>query len=154
MDLELNAKVKQEIADGQTVKLHATGSVADLTLKADLGGLAKAHLEAALQPLNAEFPFELTLSDGDLQWPLKGQGDYFATIRNLHTQGSLNGYSVELDSALKGKQLPDADLTLRGKGDLNQIDLQSLSIQTLGGEVSGTVMANWQAPINLSLIHI
>ncbi|WFB48458.1 translocation/assembly module TamB domain-containing protein [Vibrio coralliilyticus] len=148
LDLELNAKVKQEIADGQTVKLHATGSVADLTLKADFGGLAKAHLEAALQPLNAELTFELTLSDGDLQWPLKGQGDYFATIRNLHTQGSLSGYSVELDSALKGKQLPDADLTLRGNGDLNQIDLQSLSIQTLGGEVSGTVMANWQAPIN------
>ncbi|USD32851.1 MULTISPECIES: autotransporter assembly complex protein TamB [Vibrio] len=158
LDLELNAKVKQEIADGQTVKLHATGSVADLELKADFGGLAKAHLEAALQPLKSEFPFELTLSDGDLQWPLKGQGDYFATIRNLHTQGSLNGYSIELDSALKGKQLPDADLTLRGNGDLNQIDLQSLSIQTLGGEVSGTVMANWQAPINwaadISLVDI
>ncbi|NRB67516.1 MAG: translocation/assembly module TamB [Vibrio sp.] len=148
LELELNVKVKQEIADGQTVKLNATGSVVELALKADFGGLAKAHLEAALQPLNAEFPFELTLSDGDLQWPLKGQGDYFATIRNLHTQGSLNGYSVELDSALKGSQLPDADLTLHGKGDLNQIDLQSLSVQILGGEVSGTVMANWQAPIN------
>lgn len=39
-------------------------------------------------------------------------------------------------------------MDLVGSGDLEHIDLSQLSIDTLGGNASGQVMANWAAPVN------
>lgn len=148
LQLELNATVKEQTAKGQRVSLSATGSVADLALHASLGGLAKADLNAQLQPLDPDLPFDVQLSDGDVQWPLHGQGDYFVQIDKLAANGSLKGYQVALNTAVQGKDLPDLDLALKGKGDLEQINLSKLTLNTLGGSVSGNVMANWKQPVN------
>ncbi|WP_394146057.1 autotransporter assembly complex protein TamB [Vibrio atypicus] len=158
LDLKLQATVKEETANGQTLQLTASGSVADLNLNAELGGLAKATLQAQLQPLEPELPFDIKLQKGDVQWPLHGKGDYFVAIDHLESKGSLDGYSVDLTTKIKGKDLPDLDLRVDGKGTLEQIDLASIQLNTLGGSVSGDVMANWKEPINwaanLSLSHI
>ncbi|OAJ94651.1 autotransporter assembly complex protein TamB [Vibrio bivalvicida] len=158
LDLQLDATIKEEMAAGQTISLKADGSVAKLQLSAQLAGLAKAFLTGELQPLKPELPFDFTVTQGDLQWPLKGKGDYFASIDKLQAHGSLNGYNLDLDTALKGVQLPDVSLSLQGKGDLSHIKLSQVDIATLGGTISGDVMVDWQAPINwvanLTLAHI
>lgn len=158
LTLNLDATVKEEIAAGQTLQLKAGGSVADLELSASLGGLAKAELNAKLEPLKPELPFDVTLSNGDVQWPLAGKGDYFVQIEELTTQGSLNGYSLGLATAIKGKELPNLNIALKGNGDLEHIQLETIDVETLGGHITGDVMANWKAPINwaanLTLSHI
>lgn len=158
LELQLDATVKEEIAAGQTLSLKASGSVARVEASAQLAGLAKASLSGELQPLKPELPFDFSLTQADLQWPLQGKGDYFASIDNLEAHGSLNGYSLNLDADFKGSQLPDVSLVLQGKGDLSQIKLSQVDIATLGGTISGDVMADWQAPINwaanLTLAHI
>ncbi|MEZ8101939.1 autotransporter assembly complex protein TamB [Vibrio bivalvicida] len=158
LDLELEATVREEIAAGQAVSLKAAGSVANLELSAQLAGLAKAKIAATLAPLKPDLPFDITLTQGDVQWPLKGKGDYFASIKKLKSKGSLEGYSLDLNADLKGKQLPDVSLLLQGQGDLSHIALSQVDIATLGGNITGDVMADWQAPINwaanLTLAHI
>ncbi|MFM2591066.1 translocation/assembly module TamB domain-containing protein [Vibrio sp. TBV020] len=158
LTLDLDATVKEEVAAGQTLKLKADGSVAKLNLDAKLGGLAKAELSAKIEPLKPELPFDISLSQGDVQWPLTGKGDYFVVIDKLNTQGSLNGYQLELDSDIKGKELPDLTVSLQGEGDLNHVKIQKLDLATLGGHVTGDLLADWQAPINwaanLDLSHI
>ncbi|RTZ14287.1 translocation/assembly module TamB [Vibrio aquaticus] len=158
LTLNLDATVKEEIAAGQTLSLKADGSVADLGLEATLGGLAKAKLSAQLQPLKPELPFDIELRDGDVQWPLTGKGDYFVAIDHLNAKGSLDGYKVDLATDIQGKDLPDLAVSLNGDGDLNHITLEKIDLATLGGHVTGDVMANWQQPINwaanLNLSHI
>lgn len=158
LDLSLDTTVKDKLAAGQTLSLTASGSVAELDLAAQFGGLAKAELAAKLEPLKPELPFDIKLTNGDLQWPLTGKGDYFALIEKLETQGSLDGYSLNLSAQLKGQQIPEVALSTEGKGDLSHIALSQIDIETLGGSISGDVMADWQAPINwaanLNLSHI
>tara|TARA_Y100001956_G_scaffold45192_1_gene43990 strand:+ start:4404 stop:8153 length:3750 start_codon:yes stop_codon:yes gene_type:complete len=158
LSLNLQATVKEETAKGQALSLSATGSVAQLALDASLSGLAQAELQAKLHPLDPDLPFDIALQKGKVQWPLHGKGDYFVDIEELESQGSLKGYDVKLATVIKGKELPDLDLEVNGKGTLEQINLSSMTLNTLGGSVSGDVMANWQKPINwaanLSLTHI
>lgn len=158
LTLDLNATVKDSSAPGQTLALKATGSVAKLSLDATLGGLAQAKLLAKLQPLKPELPFDLTLSKGKVQWPLTGKGDYFVAINQLKTHGSLDGYQVDLSTEIKVTDLPDLTLETKGSGDLSHIQLEEVNLATLGGNVVGDVMANWQSPINwaanLTLSHI
>lgn len=158
LSLNLQATVKEETAKGQKLSLAAKGSVADLVLDASLSGLAQAELNARLQPLEPELPFDITLKKGKVQWPLHGAGDYFVDIKELESRGSLKGYDVKLTTDIKGKDLPDLDLKVEGKGTLEQINLNTMTLNTLGGSVNGDVMANWQQPINwaanLSLSHI
>ncbi|KJY82019.1 hypothetical protein TW81_15135 [Vibrio galatheae] len=156
--LALDATVKEEIAAGQKLSLQAQGSVADLALSAQFSGLAKGDLVAKLAPLKPELPFDIQLTKADVQWPLIGEGDYSAAIERFTAQGSLEGYRLDLMADLKGKQLPDVALAVEGKGDLSQIELSKADIATLGGTISGDLMANWQSPINwaanLTLQHI
>lgn len=148
LNLSLKSTIKQAEANGQTVALEAFGSVNDLTLDAKLGGLAQANLHAQLSPLEPELPFDIVLDNVQAQWPLIGQGDYFISVPTLKTQGSLQGYNLALQTQLKGKDLPDISLDVAAKGTLEQIDIESLQVETLGGSVRGQAMANWQSPIN------
>ncbi|WP_391088434.1 translocation/assembly module TamB domain-containing protein [Vibrio sp. NH-UV-68] len=158
LTLSLNATVKEPVAKGQTVVVKASGSVADLDVKAVFDGLATGDIHAQLQPLRRELPFDVQLSDVDVQWPLTGQGEYFVALDSLQSRGSLEGYTLALNSEIKGQALPDLSLSLEGKGDLSHIELSRVDMATLGGSLTGDVMANWQAPINwaanLNISHI
>lgn len=148
LTLNLDALVKDDMAKGQKIVLSAQGSVADLGLKAQLSGPAQADLKAQLALLDPDLPFDIDLRKTKAQWPLVGQGDYFVKVDKLVTKGSLKGYSLNLDSELKGKDLPDLDLAVKGKGNLEQIELSSLNLKTLGGSAVGDVLVNWKQPIN------
>nr|WP_321459083.1 translocation/assembly module TamB domain-containing protein [uncultured Vibrio sp.] len=158
LEAQLDALVKRAEAKGQKLSLSASGSAGDLALKATLSELTKAEVEAKLQPLKAQLPFDVTINNVTAQWPLLGESDYQVAVPSLTAKGSLEGYEVALETKASGKDIPAVDVALNGKGTLEQIDLESLVVKTLGGELSGKVMANWASPINwqadLNLQHI
>ena len=141
--LNLNAVVNDPIAKGQKLALTASGSVADLALKANLSGPASAKLNAHFQALKAEFPFELTLQDVNAQWPLVGASEYQIKQTHANIQGDLNGYQLSLNSEVNGQTIPELKAKLSGQGDDKHIDISQLSIDTLGGNLAGSVAANW-----------
>ncbi|AUI85203.1 hypothetical protein BS333_01695 [Vibrio azureus] len=155
---QIDALIKQADAKGQKLALSASGSVADLSLQASLSDLASAKIQAHLQPLKAELPFDLTLDNVKAQWPLVGKSDYQVSLPNVVAKGSLNGYTLSLQGEASGKDFPAVDVNVKGAGNLEHIDLESIVIKTLGGELSGDVMVNWHAPLNwqadLNLAHI
>lgn len=155
---QIDALVKQADVKGQKLSLSATGSVGALSLNANLSGLVKAKIQGEVQPLKSELPFDINLKGVEAQWPLSGKSDYQVSVPSLAAKGSLNGYAVALETQASGKDIPGIDVTLNGNGTLEQIDLDRLVVKTLGGELSGKVMANWAAPINwqadLNLKHI
>ena len=145
---QIDALVKQADVKGQKLSLSASGSVGDLSLQATLSDLVKATIEGQIQPLKPELPFDIKLKDVAAQWPLTGKSDYQVSVPSLVAKGSLGGYTVALDTKASGKDIPAVDVALNGKGTLEQIDLDSIVVKTLGGELAGKVMANWAAPIN------
>ncbi|MFA0415716.1 translocation/assembly module TamB domain-containing protein [Vibrio renipiscarius] len=148
LDVSLNALVKMDPVNGQKLALKASGSVEKLKLDAQLRRLIQADIKADLEPLDPNLPFKIALNNGQVQWPLTGKADYQGKIAQFNAKGSLNGYQLDLDADAKGLAIPDVALTLTGKGDLSEIHLSALDVKTLGGEIKGSAMANWQAPIN------
>ena len=148
LDLKLDATVKMEPLNGQRISLTATGSAEQLQLDAQLRQLVKADIKASLAPLDRKMPFNVALSNGKGQWPLKGDADYQATIARFNAKGSLDGYQLDLVANAQGKAIPDVALSLKGKGDLSEIHLSDLDVETLGGSIKGSAMTNWQSPIN------
>lgn len=159
LDLSLSSLLKLEDLKGQTLQLHANGSVAHLSLSAQLAGRAKAQLEAHLQPLQTDLPFDVRVEQLDAQWPFNGKGEYFIVAPHIAAQGSLAHYQLELQSDFSGLDLPDLAVALQGEGSLTQVTLHQLQLKTLGGEVQGEVtadwadLAHWQAKLNLTDIQ-
>ncbi|MCA2417124.1 translocation/assembly module TamB, partial [Vibrio chemaguriensis] len=145
---QLDALVKQADVKGQKLSLSASGSVGDLSLNATLSELVQAEIKGDIQPLKTQLPFDVSIKNVQAQWPLFGQSDYQVSVPSLTAKGSLDGYEVALETKASGKDIPAVDVALNGKGTLEQIDLESLVVKTLGGELSGKVMANWATPIN------
>ncbi|ELA6589669.1 translocation/assembly module TamB [Vibrio alginolyticus] len=145
---QLDALVKQADAKGQKLSLLVSGSVGDLSLNATLSELVQAEIKGDIQLLKTQLPFDVAIKNVQAQWPLFGQSDYQVSVPSLAAKGSLDGYEVALETKASGKDIPAVDVALNGKGTLEQIDFESLVVKTLGGELSGKVMANWAAPIN------
>ncbi|MGC9422108.1 autotransporter assembly complex protein TamB [Vibrio sp.] len=143
LHLTLSSLLKQQALKGQALQLNATGSVADLTLAAQLSGRAKAKLYAHLQPLKTKLPFEVRVEQLDAQWPLNGDGEYFITAPHIDAKGSLTAYRLELESTFSGRDLPDSAFVLQGEGSMSHIALHQLQLKTLGGEIRGQVTADW-----------
>ncbi|MPW36989.1 translocation/assembly module TamB domain-containing protein [Vibrio sp. B1Z05] len=158
LSLDLDAKIKQTTLAGQSLFLNAKGSAADLSLNAGLRDLVVADLDANLALLDPNIPFDIDLTKTKVQWPLRGEADYKAQIARLQAKGSLTQYALDLQAAAQGKQIPDVNLAVDGEGNLEQIDLKNINVQTLKGVIKGQVLANWAAPINwdakLNLQHI
>lgn len=148
LSLEAKGMVKMPDYNGQSVHLKAQGSVADLTLSSQLSGEAVAKLNARIQPLKSTLPFELSVRDVKAQWPFKGQPDYQIALKQLDGKGSLEGYQLQLDGQLAGTAIPQVDISANAQGDLSHIALERLNIDTLGGNIAGQAMVNWQAPLH------
>ncbi|WED22126.1 translocation/assembly module TamB [Vibrio sp. JC009] len=148
LKLKAEAKVKQTELKGESLTLEASGSVEKLKLNADLSGPVKAVLQGSLESLNSQLPFDMAVKKGALRWPLTGSADYKAAIDALQLSGSLQGYRLNLDAAITGKDIPAMQLVTAGEGDLNSIKLETIKLDTLGGEISGSVKAGWEAPVN------
>ncbi|WP_032468147.1 autotransporter assembly complex protein TamB [Vibrio sp. RC586] len=148
LQLELNSQVHLADFKGQTLSLSAQGNLADLTLQASLDTLAQAQLNAHFNVLDAALPFDIQLSKVKAQWPMLGESDYQVEVPELSVNGSLANYQYALQGALQGKDIPDVSLAAQGHGNLDEIALQSIKLEALGGSVTGNAVANWKSPLN------
>lgn len=147
IQLTAEAEIKQTELKGQALSLEVSGSVANLDARVQLKKIIQADIEAQLKPLEASLPFRFSLRNGKGQWPLSSDAAYQANIEALELYGSLEGYNLTLSALLDGETIPELDVKLNGKGDLNGVSLQSIQLNTLGGEIEGWVKAHWKQPI-------
>ncbi|WP_070963349.1 autotransporter assembly complex protein TamB [Vibrio sonorensis] len=152
LSLDLKSALKVEPLAGQKLSVKLQGSVADLNVDTELTDLITGNLKASLSPLQHDLPFDVLLRQTKLQWPLAGDAQYHADIASLAVKGSLDGYQLDLSGQLDGQQIPQTLLYASARGDLNQINISELDLETLGGELSAKAKVNWQAPLNWSAV--
>lgn len=147
--LELKAQLVSHLAElaNQRLDLTLQGSLADLNLDARLSQGIQANLQAKAQLLTADVPFQFKLTQGDLAYPLQGAEQYRITLPLLSVEGDLSAYQLELNSQFTGAEVPKTALTLAAKGDLNQIQLNQLALETLSGVISGKAQVAWFDPV-------
>ncbi len=97
--------------------------MAKLNVQAELSKLAKASIKAQLQPLEPQLPFDVDIKQLNAQWPLIGESDYVVDASHLSVKGSLQGYQLDIDANLKGKNIPDVNLETQGEGNLSEVAL-------------------------------
>ncbi|MDT8421640.1 MAG: translocation/assembly module TamB domain-containing protein [Desulfuromonadales bacterium] len=125
------------------VRLATSGSLSDLGLAVTTSGPVTAQLSAQVKPLEPDLPFAAVLNWQDLHWPLK-EPTLFSPTGQLEIDGALPGYNFRLVGEVVGEHLPELTLTVRGKGDLNQLGQISANVETLGGSLAVDGSLSWE----------
>ncbi|MBY5948146.1 translocation/assembly module TamB domain-containing protein [Photobacterium rosenbergii] len=156
--LDADAAIHMAPVANHELVLNAEGSVANLILDARVKGTLDAWLKGQLSPLDPSLPFELSLDSQHLQWPIDSEPDFEVKETALTAKGSLEGYSFTLASQIDGKPMPAVGAEIVGKGTLEDVELSRLSVDTLGGNISGSAKASWKDLVNwqgdLAFSHI
>ncbi|NVK40876.1 MAG: translocation/assembly module TamB domain-containing protein [Oceanospirillaceae bacterium] len=131
LSAELEASPEQLRLGDARIRLPDTGALISID------GLVSA-LRTAPQ-------LDLRLDWQGLRYPLpKDVPAQFASDKGeLRITGPLEDYRLELVAALAGEQVPAADLTLEGQGNLQGFSVLALRIDSLGGELTLDGQADW-----------
>ncbi len=94
-----------------------------------------------------------------VQWPLVGNQS-IVTSKNgwVNVIGTPQNYCVDLKTQLAGAQIPPGDLTVAGRGNLQQFTLESFRADILEGVINTTGKISWKpelvAEVNLNTDQI
>lgn len=148
--LRLDAGLDIAIAPIQDhkLKLQATGTLAQLSLDASLKGTLDALLTGQLSPLDPKLPFDLDLSSQHIQWPIDKDAEFEVTDTSVKAEGNLSGFTFKAKTKVDGAPMPAVAANLTGQGDLTQVTLDKLVVDTLGGTISGNAKASWKELVN------
>ncbi|WP_087026655.1 translocation/assembly module TamB domain-containing protein [Thaumasiovibrio subtropicus] len=147
LSLEADLDIYYADLKGHRLSLSASESVEHLTLSAMLQGTQKLTLNAKMQPLSPQLPFDAEIVSEHLQWPLTGEAEVAVRNTAITAMGELSDYQLDLRTGLTGVGIPPADITLAAKGSLEAITLASLNVKTLEGEVNATAEAIWSPQV-------
>jgi len=131
---------------GLEARLNATGSIANLSFDLAASGPVTAHLTSNVKLLEPTLPFAADLSWQNFSWPIK-KPTMSSDSGQLEINGSLENYSFHLHGDASGEQFPDMLLSAQGQGDLQQLKLDSLTLETLEGKAQLRGSLGWQEQI-------
>jgi translocation and assembly module TamB len=150
LSLDTSIAIAMAPLQDHQLDLKASGSLATLTLSADLKGAIDALVSGQLSPLDPSLPFDLHVSSDHIQWPIDTQPEFKITGTQANVKGSLDAYTFDVKtlfddkSKADGASIPAAALNLKGEGDLTNVNIGALKIDTLGGTITGTANASWK----------
>ncbi len=153
-DLELE-KLPREyldlaLPDDLRIRLRAEGDLQEAEGKVDLSaGAASEDMTPLGLHLRGKAAFEDLRFDlqGDwegLRWPLAGAPQFRSPRGELKLRGLPGDYDMELQAAILGKDIPEGDWRILGKGNRRQFTLEDLTGDTLEGRIHGTGLVRWQ----------
>lgn len=151
-DYPLKADIRLRMQDtelaGQRLRITADGTLANLQLQAYATELLEADLSVWFNLLDNTLPLRISLTAARLQWPLSGEPVIQLDQLKLNADGNLQQLPFSGQLALNGKQLPQTSVQFHGASSLTGATLESLAVNTLGGELRATAELNWQQQLN------
>ena len=144
LELQVNVTAAN-IFENQDVNLTASlgNSLADLTVAADINGLATLNLSGRLKPLEKNLPAELRITAAELGWPLKTFEQARLSNTNVEVDGTLDDYALRVTTSIDGEQIPRSSVQLAGRANTKRLTLPTIGIATLGGTVDANAALSW-----------
>ncbi|PDO86583.1 autotransporter assembly complex protein TamB [Kosakonia sacchari] len=149
VDITLNTTLNIDPLKGEKVKLKVGGEMRkQLDVGVNLSGPVDMDLRAQTQLAEAGLPLDLQITSKQLYWPFSGEKQYQADDLNLKLTGKMTDYVLSFRTAVKGQDLPPATITLDGKGNEQQLNLDKLVIAALEGKTELKALLDWQQAIS------
>ncbi|XWJ91809.1 autotransporter assembly complex protein TamB [Phytobacter ursingii] len=149
VDITLNSILNVEPMKGEKVKLKVGGEVRkQLEFGVNLSGPVDVVLRGQTQLAEAGLPLNLDITSEQLYWPFTGEKQYQADDLKLKLTGKMTDYTLSFRTAVKGQDVPPATLTLDGKGNEQQINIDKLSVAALEGKTELKALLDWQKAIS------
>ncbi|QOV64535.1 autotransporter assembly complex protein TamB [Kosakonia pseudosacchari] len=149
VDITLNSTLNIDPLKGEKVKLKVGGEMRkQLDVGVNLSGPVDMDLRAQTQLAEAGLPLNLEITSKQLYWPFTGGKQYQADDLNLKFTGKMTDYVLSFRTAVKGQDVPPATITLDGKGNEQQLNLDKLVIAALEGKTELKALLDWQQAIS------
>ena len=147
MTFQLRAASKLPWLDGQlkgrAATLQVTGPLTDLRTRLVIEGEEKLQLDARLNTLAEQLPFDFSAKWHQLSWPLKGKAEYQLTSGDIKSAGTLDKYHLQLNSQVKALTFPSGKIHLSLDGTLEDVKLNPLLISSGSSELSIAGSLSW-----------
>lgn len=139
----------------EKIKIKLAGDLmGKLALAWNISGTVSAKLKAKIQLSEIGLPLSATLQINKLVWPLTSDKKYQVRNFNMRFDGKITDYALSLSSDFKGQNLPSAQCTIEGKGNLAQFDITALCLSALQGNIHLTGIVDWRNSIKWNQILI
>ncbi len=152
MDVQLQAKSRvawlNNQLKGREVTVQAKGDLTDLKTALVLQGKEGVKLQARLNMLATDLPFNAQLAWRHLQWPLTGKGEYELELGKVEATGKLSDYRLKLTSQARVLTLPRSTVDLNLQGSLLGIELKPLKVVTGHSTLQAQGRLDWQHGLN------
>lgn len=149
VSLTINSAVNIDPLKGEKIKLTVGGELRNqLNLAVNLSGPVRAQLAAQTQLAQVGLPLDLRVQSAALQWPLSGTPQYQIKGFDLQLNGKASDYVLALHSDFSGDGLPPANLSLQGKGNLEQFTLQMMRLTALQGNAELSGLVDWSKAVS------
>jgi len=112
---------------------------------------AEVHLSGPVRFDTDTMEFDLHADWSQVRWPLVGDTQLESQSGQVHLTGSLDDYRVDSRMTLAAPGYTDADLSMKGKGNQDALQISELAIKTLQGIVQGTAMTAWHPRLEASI---
>ncbi|PKF61049.1 hypothetical protein CW745_12105 [Psychromonas sp. psych-6C06] len=126
----------------------ASGSLSNLSTALNLSNTIELQLATQLNLFAENLPHEITLHWQDLQWPLTGDAQYSAKEGSFSSKGSLLDYQINLQSDFLAAGVPPGAVDFNTSGDLKHLQIETLNIDTLSGNIDFSGLLTWQEKID------
>lgn len=95
--------------------------------------------------------FEVAAAWEQVRWPLTGVALAESRQGKLDAEGTFEDFRYRLDAQIFGRDIPEAALALAGEGDASGTRIETLAIDTLGGDLKGRGSATWAPQVGWDL---
>jgi len=154
LDLHLQGTVKNvtqlkpaNLLNNQKYDLLVSGDLSDLKTQLKLTNKLNINIKSQAHLMTQYIPYNVDVSWNKLRWPLNETTQYSSQSGQLKSTGTINDYLINLEADYLVKDVPEGDIQLQAKGDLQQVDIQELIVNTLDGNAQLSGKLSWKDAI-------
>ncbi len=146
---EQNGTIKANIQSHGDLKQANVSLTADLMIEASnlKSETKKAQIALNTNIIFAEQQFKAEAQWKNLQWPLNGLAAYASDTGIVDIQGTPENYTLALQFALSGSDIPKGNWQAEANGNLEQVKVPFLQGKTLNGVIDVTSQVSWNKAI-------
>lgn len=132
----------EEYDANTSIKL--SNSLTDLDVDILVQGAVNASIIGQVKPLEKKLPATLEIKTDQIGWPLDTNATAQANNLQLNISGDMDDYKIDLKGEVRGEQIPDAILHIKGIVNTEQALLTEITTNTLDGVATGNAAISWQ----------
>lgn len=140
-------KIKQlqpaSLLSGINYHFKSTGRLSDLSSELNISNHIDLQLKTHFDLLADNLPHNITLNWQQLRWPLTGEAQYSTKQGRFTSQGSLLDQRMTLHSDYNIADMPNGVISLTTQGDLQHLQVESLNLKTLSGQLDFSGLLTW-----------